>query len=169
MKITWSSGSLSWGVGLTVIVNVCGVPSQPSKLGVTTILEVIGLLVVFVATTSKLPVPEFDKPIAELLLVQAYVVTPPLFSVLKLIFILSSLQNSWLAGLFTWPNGFTVTDTVNESPTQSSAVDGVIVYVKTAEEIVELINSDSEINVVSIPEVPPVIALTGELTGAFQE
>ena len=92
MKITWSSGSTTWGVGLTVIVKVCGVPSHPSKLGVTTTVEVIGSFVVLVAGTSIFPVPAFDKPIAELLLVQEYVVVPPVLVVLKLILILSSLQ-----------------------------------------------------------------------------
>ena len=77
-----------------MIVNVCGVPSHPSKVGVTVTDDVIGSFVVLVAVIFKLPLPEFESPIAELVLVQEYVVSPPVFSVVKLILILSLLQNS---------------------------------------------------------------------------
>ena len=125
MKITWSLGSSNWGAGFTVIVNVCGVPSQPSKLGVTVTVDVIASFVVLVAVTFILPEPELDSPIAELVLVHEYVVSPPVLSVVKLILILSLLQNSWSPGLSTCPRGLTVTETVNGSPVQPSGVVGV--------------------------------------------
>ena len=92
MKITWSFGSSNWGAGFTVIVNVCGVPSHPSKLGVTVTVDVIASFVVLVAVTFILPEPELDSPIAELVLVHKYVVSPPVLSVVKLILILSLLH-----------------------------------------------------------------------------
>ena len=115
------------GSGFTVIVNVCGVPSHPSKLGVTVTVDVIASLVVLVAVTFILPEPELDSPIAELVLVHEYVVSPPVLSVMKLILILSLLQNSWSSGLSTCPKGLTVTETVNGSPVQPSGVVGVTV------------------------------------------
>ena len=51
------------GDGLTVIVNVSGVPEQPLALGVTVIVLVIGLLVVFVAVKDGMfPVPDAASP-----------------------------------------------------------------------------------------------------------
>ena len=76
------------------MVNDCGVPSHPSKLGVTVTVDVIGSFVVLVAVTFRLPVPELESPIAELVLVHSNVVSPSVFSVVKLIMILSLLQNS---------------------------------------------------------------------------
>ncbi len=62
------------GVGLTVIVNVFGVPEQVISgvvfIGVTVIVAVIGLVVEFVAVKEILPVPLAASPIDVLLFVQ---------------------------------------------------------------------------------------------------
>ncbi len=62
------------GVGLTVIVNVFGVPEQVISgvvfIGVTVIVAVIGLVVEFVAVKEILPVPLAARPIDVLLFVQ---------------------------------------------------------------------------------------------------
>ena len=126
VQISWSMSSIV-GVGFTVMVNVWESPSHPSKLGVTVTVDVIGSFVVLVAVTFILPEPEFDSPIAELVLVHSNVVLPPVLSVVKLIMILSLLQNSWSPGLSTCPRGLTVTETVNGSPVQPSGVVGVTV------------------------------------------
>ena len=60
------------GVGLTVIVNVCGEPAQPFADGVTLIVAVTGALEVFVAVNAAMfPVPLAAKPIEVVLFVQA--------------------------------------------------------------------------------------------------
>jgi hypothetical protein len=54
------------GAGLTVIVNVCGVPIQPvdPSMGLTVIVAVTGLVVVFIALNEAiLPVPDTPRPI----------------------------------------------------------------------------------------------------------
>ena len=62
-------------VGLTVIVNVVGVPVHPLAVGVTVIVAVIGDVVAFVAVKEGiLPEPLAARPIAVLLLVQVNVV-----------------------------------------------------------------------------------------------
>ena len=53
------------------MVKVIGVPVQPPAVGVTVIVEVIGLLVELVAVNEGMfPVPEAPSPIAVLLFVQ---------------------------------------------------------------------------------------------------
>ena len=60
------------GLGLTVIVNVIGVPAQPpGPVGVTVIVATSGPLVAFVVTNGCIsPVPDAARPMAGLLLVQ---------------------------------------------------------------------------------------------------
>src|SRR5450759_1345231 len=63
------------GVGLTVIVNVSGVPTQLLAVGVTVIVATTGVVPVFVAVKDgKLPIPEASNPIVRSLVVQEYVV-----------------------------------------------------------------------------------------------
>ena len=65
---------LTVAVGLTVTVNVDGVPVHPFAVGVTVIVEVIGEVVAFVAVNEgTLPEPLDPSPIAVLLLVQVNV------------------------------------------------------------------------------------------------
>ena len=72
----WSVGWLTWPDGLTVIVNVLGVPGQliPPlvKVGVTVIVAITGEVPEFKAVKDGIfPFPEAAKPILELLLVVA--------------------------------------------------------------------------------------------------
>ena len=61
--------------GFTTTVYVDSVPVQPFAVGVTVIVAVIGAVVAFVAVNDgTFPVPFAAKPIAVLLLPQAYVV-----------------------------------------------------------------------------------------------
>ena len=57
--------------GLTVMVNVVGVPAQPEAVGVTVIVAVTALAVAFVAMNAAiLPVPFAARPILVVLFVQ---------------------------------------------------------------------------------------------------
>jgi hypothetical protein len=68
----WVNVEVGWG--LIVIVYVIGVPTQLPMVGVTVIVDVIGLEVVLVAVNAETdPVPLAAKPIAVFELVQAYV------------------------------------------------------------------------------------------------
>lgn len=75
LQTAWLVGWSIVGAGLTVIVKVTGVPTQATpplvNVGVTTIVPVMGAVVVLVATKFKLPVPAAGRPIAGLEFVQA--------------------------------------------------------------------------------------------------
>lgn len=59
------------GVGLTVIVNVIGVPAQLLAVGVTVIVATTGAVVILVAVKlAILPVPDAARPIDGWVLVQ---------------------------------------------------------------------------------------------------
>jgi hypothetical protein len=69
------------GEGLTVIVNVCGVPGHPLAVGVTVIVDVTAVVPVLMALkAAMLPLPLAASPMDVLLLVQLKVVpaTAPL-------------------------------------------------------------------------------------------
>ena len=67
----WSAGSVTVGVGFTVMVKVCGVPVHGPNTGVTVIVAVIGRAVALVAVNDAiLPLPLAASPIAVLLFVQ---------------------------------------------------------------------------------------------------
>ena len=85
----WLTGWFTFGVGLTVIVNVIGVPEQlvPPfvNTGVTVIVATTGTLVALIAVNDNIsPVPAAPKPMEAVLLVQLYVTVPPVFGLLKL-------------------------------------------------------------------------------------
>ena len=73
---TWPVTGLTTGAGLTVIVNVIGVPTQPvGPTGVTVMVATSGPLVALVVTNGMIsPVPDAARPMAGLLLVQLYTV-----------------------------------------------------------------------------------------------
>jgi hypothetical protein len=67
----WFAGSVTVGVGFTVIVKVCGVPVHGPKTGVTVIVDVIGSAVALVAVKDAMfPLPDAASPIAVFELVQ---------------------------------------------------------------------------------------------------
>ncbi len=100
------------GVGLTVIVNVIGVPVQSvppfRKLGVTVIVAVTGALVALVAVNDAMsPVPLAARPIDGVLLVHVY--TVPVTAPLKVTAVVAApLQRVWFDTAFTVGVGFTV-------------------------------------------------------------
>ena len=77
------------------MVKVSGLPvllvPPFSKVGVTSMVAISALVVLFVAVNDRIsPTPLAAKPIAVLSLVHSYVVAPPVFKVEKLISLISS-------------------------------------------------------------------------------
>jgi hypothetical protein len=61
------TGAVTIGAGLTVILNVTGLPEHAPEIGVTVIVEVIAVDVVLVAINEGIfPVPLPAKPVAVL-------------------------------------------------------------------------------------------------------
>jgi hypothetical protein len=112
LHFTWSEGSETVGVGFTVMVKLCGVPSQvtppPVKCGVTVIVELIAALVEFEVVKAAIsPVPLAAKvPMAVLELVQEYEVAPLPENVTALVLVPAHF--TWSAGSLTTGVGFTV-------------------------------------------------------------
>ena len=102
------AGTVTAGVGFTVMVYVEGVPGQPLAVGVTVIVAVIGAVPALVAVKAGvLPVPLAARPIAALELVHAKVV--PATPLVKLLAATAPpLQTVMLAGTVTAGLGFTV-------------------------------------------------------------
>ncbi len=104
LQTTWSSGSSTCPVGLTVIVNSSLAPSQltPSfvNVGVTVIVAITGDVPVFTAANAAMsPEPLAANPIEVSSFVHAYVVVPPVFVVVNVTnVVLSVLQTTWSAG-----------------------------------------------------------------------
>ena len=124
LQTTWLAGMFTCAVGLTVMVNTWDDPLQ-SKLallyrGVTVMVAVTGTEPLFMAVKEVIsPLPDAGRPIVELSFVQVYVVVPPELMVEKLTAaVLLPLQTTWLAGMFTWAEGLTVTLTVSTIPWQ---------------------------------------------------
>ena len=117
-------------VGLTVIVNVRGVPTQPLADGVTVIVATTGAVPVFVAVNDViLPLPEAANPIVGSLFVQVYVVpVTGLVNVMALV--VEPLQYTALETVAMVVVGFTVMVNVRGVPAQPLA-DGVTVIVAT--------------------------------------
>lgn len=72
LQIVWNAGvATAFGVGLTVMVAVIGVPVQPLAVGVTVIVATIGALVELTAVKDGIsPVPEAARPMEVALFVQ---------------------------------------------------------------------------------------------------
>ena len=74
-QTVWFETLFTEGVGLTIIVNVVGVPEQPFKTGVTVIVAVIALVPALIAVKAAiLPEPLAAKPMLGVLFVQLYIV-----------------------------------------------------------------------------------------------
>ena len=120
------------GIGLTVIVNVTGVPEQfvppLAKTGVTVIVATTGALPVLVAVKDAMfPEPEAARPIDGALFVQLNTV-PGTLPVKVTAAVVLPLQSTWLATAATFGVGFTVIVNVEAVPEQPLAV-GVTVMV----------------------------------------
>ena len=71
LQIVGQEGAVTEGVGLTVIVNVCAEPVQPSAEGVTVIVETITVEPLLITEKATiLPVPLAAKPMLVLSFVQ---------------------------------------------------------------------------------------------------
>lgn len=132
LQITWLAIAFTVGVGLTVMLNVPGVPAQvtllPVKEGVTVIRAVTGAVPLLTALKDTiLPVPDAGRPMEAVLLVQLY--TVPATGPLKATAVVGApLQRFWLLIAFTVAVGFTVMVKVVAGPGQPLA-DGVTVIV----------------------------------------
>ena len=70
--MVWLAGTVTTGVGFTVIVKLAGAPVHPFKVGVTVMVPDIGVTPVFVAVKAGVfPVPLAPRPIAVFVFVQA--------------------------------------------------------------------------------------------------
>ena len=100
------------GFGLTVMVQLDGVPMQPLMVGVTVMVAVMGALVALVAVNEGIfPVPFAPKPIAGFEFV--HVKVPPVGVLTKFVAAtLSLLHTTTLVGTKTVGGGFTVTEAV---------------------------------------------------------
>ena len=102
------AGTVTFGVGLTVIVYVTGVPVQPANVGVTVIVPVIGVVPVLVAANAGvLPLPLAARPIAVFEFVQLNV-APEGVLVKEEAATVPPLQIVMFAGTVTVGVGFTV-------------------------------------------------------------
>lgn len=71
----WSAGSTTFGVGCTVMVNVCAGPVHPLAAGITVMVAVMVDVPLLVAVKAGMsPVPDAARPMEGVLFVHAYVV-----------------------------------------------------------------------------------------------
>lgn len=123
LHTTWLATGLTIGVGLTMIVKVIGVPTQPvGPTGVTVIVAVSGPLVVLVVTNGAIsPVPLAASPMAVLLLVQLNTVpdtVPPAVPLNGISAVVAPVQYTLLVTGATVGVGLTVMVKVLEGPVQ---------------------------------------------------
>jgi hypothetical protein len=128
---------LTAAVGLTVMVNVVGVPVHPFAVGVTVIVAVIGEVAAFVAVNEGiLPEPFAARPIAVLLFVQVNVV--PVTGPDKFVTgATTPAQYVWLLIELTVASGLTVMVNVVGVPAHPFAV-GITVIVAVIGEVAAL-------------------------------
>ena len=132
---TWLATAFTVAVGLTVIVNIIGIPTQLTPLlvnvGVTVTVAVTGDNVLFVAMNDDiLPVPLVPIPIDASEFVQLNTRVPPVAGLLKTIALVDDpLHNTWLATAFTVAIGFTVIAKEIGKPTQADGLICVTVIV----------------------------------------
>jgi hypothetical protein len=116
LHTVWLLTALTVGVGLTVIVNICGVPKQPFALGVTVTEAITGLLLELVAINDPiLPVPVAASPIEVVLFDQLNVV-PETAPVNTTADVAAPLHTVWFAGDVTVGVGLTVYEYVVAMP-----------------------------------------------------
>ena len=107
LHTTWSAGSTTVGVGLTVIVKLSAVPLHPPNTGVTVIVATTGATPPFTAANAPiLPVPEAASPIDGVSLIQLKV-APPVPTKFTAV-VLAPLHTTWSAGSVTVAVGLTV-------------------------------------------------------------
>jgi hypothetical protein len=144
---------LTVGAGLTVIVNVKGVPTQALAVGVTVIVATTGVVPGFVAVNTGIPpVPLAASPIDGSLFVQANVV-PATGLVKATAVVVAPLQYATLATGSTVVVGFTVMVKVNGTPGHAFA-EGVTVIVATTGVVPALVAVNEGISPVPLAANP---------------
>jgi len=127
LHTTWFGTAVTVAVGLTVIVNVEGVPTHVTAPlvyeGVTVIVAVTGAVVALVATKDAiLPVPEAARPMDVVLFVQLYTIVPPVVGELNVTAVVFALlHTTWFGTAVTVAVGLTVMVNVEGVPTQVTA------------------------------------------------
>ena len=153
LHTVWSAGLSTVGVGLTVMVKETGVPVQPLNVGVTSIVPLIGEIVVLVIVNGAMsPVPPAAKPIAVLVFVQLQV-TPVMLPVKVMASVVSSLHLVWSAGLSTVGVGLTVMEKETGVPVQPLNV-GVTSIVPLIGAVVKLVAVNEVISPVPLAGNP---------------
>src|SRR6188508_3609430 len=104
----WSASAVMVGIGLTVMVNVCGVPGHPFTVGVTVMVAVTGAAVALVALKAGMfPAPAAARPIDGVLLVQLNVVPATVLTKFTAVVIVFA-HKVWSAGSVNTGIGLTV-------------------------------------------------------------
>ena len=103
-----STGTITVGVGFTVMEYEEGVPTQALAVGVTVMFAIIGAVVVLVAVNEAIsPMPLADKPMVVLSLIQSKVA--PAVGLVKFVaVVVAASQTISFAGTTTVMVGFTV-------------------------------------------------------------
>jgi hypothetical protein len=149
LQSAWFPGTITLGVGFTVIVRFCDIPIHPFAVGLTVIVAVIGAAVLFVAVKAAiLPAPVPASPIDIVLLLHAKVVPVVVLLNVNALWV-APLQSVWLPGTITLGVGFTVIVKFCDVPTQPLAV-GVTVIVAVTGEL-PLLAAVNEAMVLPVP------------------
>ena len=149
LQTVWFETVLTEGVGLTIIVNVVGVPGQPFAIGVTVILAVTALAPTLTAVNAAiLPVPLAAKPMLGVLFVQLYVVPVPL-NVITVVLVL--LQTVWSTPAFEVGKALLVITT--------SSVAGVHIPFETVHLKVAVVPATKPVTVVDALEGVVIVAV----------
>lgn len=141
-QTVWLAMAFTTAVGLTVMLNVMGMPTQLevpfTNDGVIVMSAITGTAPVLVTVNgSMLPLPVAGKPMDGALFVQLYTIVPPPLVPFGLPNFTESvnlpLHNIWLAIGFTVVIGFTVITNVIGNPVQPNGEFGVTVIVALIE------------------------------------
>ena len=127
LQKVWFAGTVTIGVGFTVMVKLWVGPTHPFAVGVTVTIDVAATVPLLSAIKEDIPPEPTDaSPVLELLLAHVYVV--PATGPVKLNAPVDvPLQKLWLAGTTTVGVGYTVTVNVCAVPTHPIADVGVTV------------------------------------------
>ena len=156
----WLPTPFTVAVGLTVIVNVIGVPVQVTPAlvytGVTVTVAVTGEDVLLIAVNDAIfPDPDADNPIDGSLLSQLYTV-PATGPVIAIAAVVAPEHTVWLAIAFTDGVGLTVIVKLNGTPTQVvSVLIGVTVIVATTDAVPKLVAV--KLGIFPVPAIPKPI------------
>ena len=168
LQTVWSGGSLTVGVGFTVMVKDWGGPVHPLAEGVMVMIAMIGLLVELVAVNDGiLPLPLAASPMAGLLFVQLNAV-PETVSLKLTEPVVVPLQTVWSGGSLTVGVGFTVKVKDWGVPVHPLAV-GVTVMVAMIGLLVELMAANDAILPLPLAASPMAVLLFVQVNVGFRQ